>query len=341
MSQPLVTFAIFAYNQEDFISEAVQGAFSQTYEPLEIILSDDCSSDRTFYIMQDLVAQYQGNARIIVRRSSENRGLLKHIADVVDISTGEFLVVAAGDDISLPDRTSEITNMIQAESSEFAASNFTQIGERGETIGENLTNDYSGHYLWTLVNESPDFFANGAAACYRTSFLRSALQSIRNSTKDGKVNHEDMLFSAYGVAIGAKPSNYTKKPLILYRINKNSISNYSQREETFHDELVLLQREIFRSSSRFALLLAIKELASKYPRLNDRINCDVLNKDMRRAQIEMLASDSRIWMRISALMQSRSKLEIRVSLSRLFGVRFLSMMRYFKKNFKKSIEKKS
>ena len=35
--RPLVTFALFAYNQEDYIREAVEGAFAQTYEPLEII----------------------------------------------------------------------------------------------------------------------------------------------------------------------------------------------------------------------------------------------------------------------------------------------------------------
>ena len=32
--RPLVTFALFAYNQEDYIREAVEGAFAQTYEPL-------------------------------------------------------------------------------------------------------------------------------------------------------------------------------------------------------------------------------------------------------------------------------------------------------------------
>ena len=51
--RPLVTFALFAYNQEEFIREAVEGAFAQTYEPLEIILSDDCSSDRTYEIIQE------------------------------------------------------------------------------------------------------------------------------------------------------------------------------------------------------------------------------------------------------------------------------------------------
>lgn len=55
--RPLVTFALIAYDQERFIREAVEGAFSQTYSPLEIILSDDCSSDRTFEIIKDVAAE--------------------------------------------------------------------------------------------------------------------------------------------------------------------------------------------------------------------------------------------------------------------------------------------
>ena len=42
-----MTFVLLAYNQEKYIREAVDGALAQTYHPLKIILSDDCSSDRT------------------------------------------------------------------------------------------------------------------------------------------------------------------------------------------------------------------------------------------------------------------------------------------------------
>lgn len=40
IEKPLVTFALFAYNQESCIREAVEGALAQDYENLEIILSD-------------------------------------------------------------------------------------------------------------------------------------------------------------------------------------------------------------------------------------------------------------------------------------------------------------
>lgn len=105
-ARPVATFVLVAYNQESFVREAVLGAFSQTYEPLEIILSDDCSSDGTFEIMQELAAGYQGPHKVICRRSPVNQGIMEHLNSVHRVSSGEVLVLAAGDDISHPDRTS-------------------------------------------------------------------------------------------------------------------------------------------------------------------------------------------------------------------------------------------
>ena len=50
---PLVSVVIITYNHEQFIRDAVRSAFEQTYEPLEIIFSDDFSSDRTFEIIKE------------------------------------------------------------------------------------------------------------------------------------------------------------------------------------------------------------------------------------------------------------------------------------------------
>ena len=59
MRQPLVSFTILCYNQEAFIREAVEGAFSQTYSPLEIIISDDCSKDQTYEIVKQMADAYR------------------------------------------------------------------------------------------------------------------------------------------------------------------------------------------------------------------------------------------------------------------------------------------
>ena len=54
--RPLVSALVLGYNQESIIRKAVEGAFAQTYIPLEIVLSDDCSTDRTFDIMREMAA---------------------------------------------------------------------------------------------------------------------------------------------------------------------------------------------------------------------------------------------------------------------------------------------
>jgi len=106
--RPLVTFALFAYNQEKYIRAAVEGAFAQEYSPLEIILSDDCSTDRTFEIMQELAANYRGPHEVILNRNETNRGLTPHVFGVARLAKGTLLIAAAGDDISFPNRTHAI-----------------------------------------------------------------------------------------------------------------------------------------------------------------------------------------------------------------------------------------
>lgn len=108
ISKPLITFMIIGFNQERFIREAIYGAFSQTYEPLEIILSDDCSTDDTFEIMKKMANLYSGPHKIILNKNKHNLGIGRHINKVMSLSKGEIIVAAAGDDISIPERTISI-----------------------------------------------------------------------------------------------------------------------------------------------------------------------------------------------------------------------------------------
>ena len=103
--KPLITFILLSYNQEHYIRDAVEGLFSQTYSPLEIILSDDCSPDRTYEIMQEMAATYQGPHKIVLNRKETNQGITDHVNEAVRLSAGKLILVAAGDDVSHPERT--------------------------------------------------------------------------------------------------------------------------------------------------------------------------------------------------------------------------------------------
>ena len=132
----MVTFALFAYNQEKYIREAVEGAFSQTYAPMEIILSDDSSSDRTFDIMKELASSYQGPHTIRCNRNTPNLGIARHVNLINEMAQGELIVVAAGDDISVSERTATIVNayLNSKRKSHYFYSVVQKINEAGEPL---------------------------------------------------------------------------------------------------------------------------------------------------------------------------------------------------------------
>lgn len=98
---------LLTYNQEQFVEEAFLSLLNQDMDDLEIVVSDDCSSDATWEKIQTLADGYQGSKKIILSRNTENIGIVNNYSAAVKQSTGELIFTAAGDDISLPDRCSK------------------------------------------------------------------------------------------------------------------------------------------------------------------------------------------------------------------------------------------
>lgn len=106
-NKPLASLIVCFYNQVDFVEDAVQGALSQTYENLEIVLSDDCSTDGTYEKIIGLIKDYNGSHHIVTNRNNKNLGLVPHFNKVfLELSHGQYIFVQGGDDISLPNRVS-------------------------------------------------------------------------------------------------------------------------------------------------------------------------------------------------------------------------------------------
>jgi glycosyltransferase involved in cell wall biosynthesis len=102
------SFVLLTYNQAETVSEAVAGALAQNCPAMEIVISDDCSTDATFQIVQEAVASYKGSHRVILNQNERNLGLDRHIERIHELTTGEVIIAAAGDDVSLPHRSALI-----------------------------------------------------------------------------------------------------------------------------------------------------------------------------------------------------------------------------------------
>ena len=101
---PLVSFGIITYNQEQFILDTLKGAVSQEYDNMEIIVSDDNSTDKTFEIVESFVKSYEGPFKFILNKNKDNLRIAGNVNKVIELSHGDYIILADGDDISLPNR---------------------------------------------------------------------------------------------------------------------------------------------------------------------------------------------------------------------------------------------
>ncbi len=106
--RPLVTMLVLAYNQQAFIAEAIAAALAQSYAPLEIVVSDDASSDGTWAAIEAAVAGYDGPHAVVLNRNPANLGIGANLNRMVALAHGELLFIAAGDDVSLPGRCERV-----------------------------------------------------------------------------------------------------------------------------------------------------------------------------------------------------------------------------------------
>lgn len=210
-AKPLVTFALIAYNQEQFIREAVEGAFAQTYSPLQIILSDDCSPDRTFEIMEKMAANYAGPHEIHLNRNKQNRGLAGHINQVMSLARGELIVVAAGDDISLSSRVEKNVSFYLSERKpDSIFSDYFDMDENSNQIDERIWGSSKEQTVEEFILHP---YVLGAAHAW-TSRIFNEFGPLR---EDVLCEDQVIPFRAYFM----NPPKYLPQKLIRYRrLNK-------------------------------------------------------------------------------------------------------------------------
>lgn len=103
----LVSVLIPTYNQQSFISKAVESAMAQTYQSIEIIIADDHSTDET----KQIVAPYLANdSRMRYVRNEKNLGRVANYHNALYThAKGDYVVILDGDDYFLNERFLELS----------------------------------------------------------------------------------------------------------------------------------------------------------------------------------------------------------------------------------------
>ena len=226
VDRPLVSFVVFAYNQEKYIREAVEGAFAQTYTPLEIFISDDCSNDTTFKIILELVDSYIGPHKVIVQRNESNLGLAEHISTVMRCVNGELIVAAAGDDISYSNRTERVAEQWLNNNKESGSifSLADTISQHGHVISHKTNNVTLKYDLQDRPAEFVQSLGRGTLGCAH-AWTKDVFNIF--GELDRRIIQEDISIPLRSMMLGSV--TFIQEDLVLYRLNDDTLSRISYK----------------------------------------------------------------------------------------------------------------
>ena len=217
--RPLVSLLVLGFEQERHTREVVAGALAQTYRPLEIVLSDDCSADRTFEIMREMAEAYDGPHRVVLSRNERNRGIVGNVNKLMALSRGALVVKNDGDDVSEPHRVERLVRawLDGGRRDNLLFSAVTRIDEEGRPLGVLRLADQGQLSMRLLVEEptpwnvvSRNLFALGACIAW-TRALFDAFGPI-----DEAAMVEDSVIPFRAAVLGG--IGYVDEPLVRYRV---------------------------------------------------------------------------------------------------------------------------
>ena len=269
---PPVTLILFTYNQSNFISEALTSCLVQDYAgPLEILCSDDCSTDSTFDVLKNLVKEYDGLHQVRLRRNSVNQGIGQHYNTAIAEANGDLIFTAAGDDISLPFRVSRIVDawLENGREADLITSNLRQIDEQGRLGKDVIVSDLSRwKHPAEWIRNRP--YVVGAAHAF-TSRLH---QEFGNFLPE--LVYEDQVMAMRATMTGGALK--VPESLVLYR--QGGVSQTKASIRSAEDYLRWVRKNYDRQAAQYRQIKA--DLATKnYGELtNGRVNRKLLQADL-------------------------------------------------------------
>ena len=97
MSQPKVSVTIISFNQAKYLSTAIESVLAQTYRPIEIVISDDASTDESPQIIADYARRFPDE--IVAILGERNLGLAGNREKALAATTGDYIAWLDADDI--------------------------------------------------------------------------------------------------------------------------------------------------------------------------------------------------------------------------------------------------
>lgn len=226
-NNPLVSIVLITYNSEKYVLDTLESVKSQTWDNIELIISDDGSRDRTVEICDGWLKENQHrfyNAQLLT--VEKNTGIPANCNRGLRVAKGDWLKTISADDILLNSCISDNLDYVSANPNiSFLVSDIKEIDVNGDLIRDQVNNEglnfissFSSvkkqlkcYSRWPVFLNVPTFFCK-----------RELIEKVEYCDESFQI-YEDTTMVIRIMELGYK-LHYMKKTTVAYRIHNESIS---------------------------------------------------------------------------------------------------------------------
>lgn len=206
----LVSIIIPVYNAEKYIGSTLNSIYSQTYKQFEIILVDDCSTDKSAEIINE---HAKSHSEIVYHLQEKNGGAAVARNTALSLAKGKYVAFLDSDDVWKPEKTEKQLKLLNEKDGAFAFTAIEMIDDNGELVKKKrkVKNEVNYKFLLhnTMIPTSSVIIDRSKTGEFTMPQRRSGqdyatwLQLLRNGTV------------AYGI----------NEALVQYRVGHKSLSS--------------------------------------------------------------------------------------------------------------------
>lgn len=255
--QPLVSVIMPAYNAEEYIGEAIASILSQTYEKLELIIVEDCSTDDTI----EQIKKYRNDNRIVVIKNQINKGISYSTNAGIELAKGKYIALLDDDDMAAVNRIELQVAYLEKHQEIDILGGWTEtIDSAGNHMGYYAQPRTNPKYIKALLLFGWWGFGNGTTMIRKDFWETSGLRY-----EDNCYGIQDLRFFMKASKIG----NISAIPDLLLYKREHGKNESNQRHEKYGVERDKTYRR-FRTESLKESGIALKE--EEYTALNDLLS---------------------------------------------------------------------
>lgn len=206
---PLVSVVTPCYNAASYIGETIDSVISQTYTNWEMIVVDDCSTDKSSDVVQMYSQQDKRISLLSTRTNTGSPAIPRNMG--IEYAKGKYIALLDADDIWYPNKLSEQISLMESKPCRISYTNGEMMNEDGVVIREIRKAEYVDYRETLKRNE---------LSCSSAMLEKALINDLRFENRP----KEDFVFWIRLMKESCEKAYNTNSVLYAYRLVGNSRS---------------------------------------------------------------------------------------------------------------------